>query len=606
MLSRLLGLPQGDCYQRLYSALPWWLGATLLFALLVLAARPFVENRTAALAAAGAQRLRSWRDLAGLVLLCTGLVAAFDGAGFVHGFFRQDDFSFLQVVRETDGLARQMVLYHNDHSYPLFRLEVWGLVQLAGPQADTAALARWFNATSFVACVALLLAACWVLHELGSPRLTLLAAAFALWCWPGWGEFTAGYYTLGAYVQVQALAFGTVAAILRAFRRDAPIWFAGSLLCLLTAAGLNISGLAALAMAGLTGAACLCTNGRRRLMRPLLATLALATLACAAYLVLTRHAYSARELVQNPTGQPLQLLPLGDFAFNPAVFAAALASAPGGLLLAFPLPTFLHYATGKIAAHTPLFSSIIAAQFVATAVAAVFFGRRFRRLSAQDRTMVLLLGANAAIALAMVFVARLHYAVSTPLSFWHAKYLLMPLCWSATAALLLSDRLGQTAPDRQSPRTLCAVLAVGIWFTVSCWHWERTLFPQPMGYVARGRWGNVENARARAQQYAAVMADLAAIARFGGSTAVTLPEPTAWSSEFYRRFGLLEWGADTGRFGVTHLFWDMPAASPRLRLHGRFVPTAAITPPLSAHLRCYPWLQPAFADVSPLDRIANK
>jgi hypothetical protein len=149
-----------------------------------------------------------------------------------------------------------------------------------------------------------------------------------------------------------------------------------------------------------------------------------------------------------------------------------------------------------------------------------------------------------------------------------------------------------------------AVLLFGMWFTFSVWHFERALLPEPSAYNSRGRYGNLVTAQARAQQYQAVMEQLMALAaKQAAGRSLELPFPEKWSAAFFKEYTLLEWGGDYTSRGVTHLFWDMPAADPSLKLTGRWVPVDSLDESTRQRLMAVPWLAPAFgtneAEVTP-------
>jgi hypothetical protein len=591
-LSARLGFPQGDCYVRGYTYLPLWILTSLGIGVLALGAWALVRNRLGAFRVWGAGRVSAWRDVLGLASLCVLLVAAFDGSGFIHGFFRQDDFSFLQVAQETSGLGRQLLLYHNDHLYPLYRLEVWVLVKVAGSNASAHALAACFNATNFITCVGLLLSSCWVLHELGGSRLALCSLAYLAWIWPGWGEFTAGFYTLSAYLQVQTLGFCATAAMVRGLGRDSIGWLVGSLVLLAAAIAVDVSGAAAFGCVFVLGAAWR-HRERLRFRIPYLLALSAVFLAVCAASLLVRHPYSSRELVQNPGGQPAGLSLVGNLLHHPVGMMRASVSSLGGLLLNLFTPTFLQYIAPKVSVIPVLRDGLILVELLVVALAARFADRRLRQLSATDRSIIMAFIGCAGVCLGLVIVARTSYALQVPATFWHAKYIVMPACWIWVGSALLADRLWLSAcrPCPRSSGGLMAAFAIGIWLNLSCYQWERTLIPGTLAYTARGRWGNVSNAEARFEHYQSVMADLEDIARFSGTNTVTLPEPSGWSDQFYRLHSELEWGSDYTPIGVTNLFWDMLAASPGLHLHGKWAPYTTFTPALQRHFERFAWLR---------------
>lgn len=594
-LAAQLGLPQGDFYRRLYGFLPVWLGFTLAFGLLVTLVHVTIRSRLDALPAG---RLSSVSGGLCLVLFCTVLVLGFDGAGITHGFFRQDDFSFLQVARESPDLGSQMLLRHNDHVYPLFRLQVWAVTRLAGPGAEPAELAAWFNGLTFATCLALLLSAGWLLHELGGSQLAVYLLVFGLWVWPGWGEFTSGYYTLAVYLQVQTMAAAAVAAALRS--RVASAWLAISLGFVGLALALNTSGALALVAAFAISFALPGYGGTPSVRRYRLALLGMLAAFCLVYLAVAQHAPSPRELVQNPSGTMLGASiadRLRDHGI--AILPAGLAGL-GGTTVNLVLPTFLQRSAQVVAADLPLRWSLFGLELAFTLVLVAVAWRTLRQLGSPDRRLVLALGVTASAALAMVIIARAHYVATVPVSLWHAKYLLMPTSWLWLIAVFMLDRCSATIPP-VAPwlrRTAFLAAAAGLWFTVSVRQAEQALLPNTLAYSARGRWGNAENAKTRRAEHARLMQELDSLRSGNPAAEVLLPAPETWQAEFFRHYPALEWATDFTPRGVTHLFADFPAAAPCLSLRIRWHPMTNPTPHQREKLRRIPWLESAFSSAT--------
>jgi len=591
----MINLPQGDAWQRLYGFLPWWFLATCAWGAVAFALWRVFGSRSHALWPRAAQRFGSVRGLAILVGYCGLLLAVCDSSGFLYGFFRQDDFSFLQVTREDPGIGQQMLLLHNDHLYPLYRLQVWLLVQLAGPNADAPTLAAWFNGFNYLACVSLLLAGCWTLHELGASRTSLFAFAFFTWLWPGWGEFTAGFYTLSAYLQIQALAFGATAAVLRGLKRGSPGWLGIGLLLAATASLIGTAGVyvglavGTVALAGFRGSA------RPVAVRKfLLGLAALFILLGAFYFFAGRHERTARELVQNPGAVSLGLSTFKGFIVQfPAVCLAGVTAIPG-VMLSLVAPTFLQMAVNGEQVAPALYRSFLVLQVLGLVILVLIGVRQWPRLLTADRPLALALALNAFLCFGMVLLARTAYAVAVPVPLWQAKYLIMPFTWTMLALVFLADRLWFSAERTPSwlPAISFAAVVAGCWLHASFWHLERTVLPEPLAYVARGRWGNVNNAEARALQFHAVLTDLQSIARQRQNQSIVLPDPESWAPVFYARFPLLEWGGESTPRGVTYLFGDMLAASPVDNLSTQMIPIKRLTPSDRAFLTRIPWLAP--------------
>ncbi|HVZ65427.1 MAG TPA: hypothetical protein VG936_12715 [Lacunisphaera sp.] len=603
-LASWLHLPQGDAYQRLYAFLPWWalgslvlvgiaLGSWRLLQPRLLPARPSIVTR-----GTGA-------TFGALAALAIFMVVACDGLALSQGFFRQDDFSFLQVTRETPAVSQQMLLVHNDHLCPLYRLEFAVLAGLAGPDASTATLAAWFRACTFATCVGLLLAGAWVLHESGSSRLGLLSFVYFLWLWPGWGEFTAGYFSCTNFLQILALGFCAAAAMLRGFNQGSAAWLALSLLLVAGAAGFDVSALNIFVTLGVLAA------GRTWSMRGhaapwwyLLGLVALFGTALLFYFLIVRHAPTPREFVQNPHGGALRISTLfANLRQHPLGVVLTCLAAPGGLLLSLITPTFLQFVVVEDRVGPMLFWGCFLASLVVLTAAVAGIAKVARRLAGLDRQLFVAMTANALLSLGMVVAARVDVALHVPVPLWPVRYLMVPVAWAMLAILLAADRLwfSHPSPSPRFPAWYGAAIVAGAWFVVSCWALEKSVLPQPLSYVARGRWGNLKSAQARAGQYAAVIADLTAISRQEGGGTIVLPEPDRWSAGFFARYSALEWGSDYTARGVTYLFWDLPSAAPNLNLRGRWAPAGSFAPETRALLSRYVWLRPAFESVEERD-----
>jgi len=319
---------------------------------------------------------------------------------------------------------------------------------------------------------------------------------------------------------------------------------------------------------------------------------AILLLALVSYLLVFRHAYSARELVQNPSGQPAGPGMLIGLRHRPLGVLVGAIQAAGGLGLNLVLPTFLQFDIDRVVASPLLRDGLISLELVVLAGGGWFAGGRLRRLAADDRRLILAVAACAAAGLSIVVVARTDYALEVPAALWPSKYVVMPACWLWLGTALFWDRWRARSGSLDPPPYLLAVVAAGIWMTGSYALWERVLLPESLAYAPRGRWGNEQNAEDRARHYGIVMADLSAIARETGSARVWLPRWSDWDAEFFRLHGVLEWGGDQRPHGVTYLFWDLLAASPGLHLQGDWAPRDALPSRVRECLTRYAWLQP--------------
>ena len=589
-------LSHGAVYERLYAALPRWAGLALAAAgagywLWFGALRPQAERwwRWGQLPAQGGC---IWLGFGALALVT---LAGFDGASFRAGFFRQDDFAFLQDIRDVPRLGQQLWLLHNDHILPLYRLEVWTLARLAGPLATSARLAAWFNAANLVTCWLYLLAGGWLLFELGVSRLIFLGAAFVPLIWPGWGEFTAGYYTLSIYVQVAALGFAASAGVVRAWSNRSFGWLALALLAMLIATALDSSGLSAFLFTGAVAWATMKRAGDWNRRKPVWA-LGVVAFACAAglFLGLGKKAAIARELVQNPHGASVSPHQMTREIVErwPQVLLTGV-SAGGGLMLSLALPSYLPTMAANPSHQTLRFNVVwqLVEGLLLAGVVAVGVRRR-RSWSVADRRLLMALGANAYLGVGLVLLARTRLATENPVALWNAKYLLLPVGWLQLLVLVGIGRSWARAPaaGRRVLGQAWFWLAGGVGLTLFLAATEQTLLPGQRAYVPRGRWGNRANAEARTRDFQAVMRDLKGLAATEGQPVVLLPPPDSWQGTFFVRYTSLEWGADFQPAGVTHLFWDMTAAAPNLALTGRWASPSEIGPQLTAAWRQVDWL----------------
>jgi len=590
-------LVQGEAYARFWESLPSWSAWTLVFIMAIAGSVLIMQRSELVLNGVRDAWISAKPGTKGTlyVLWCLFVPLLFDGSRFANGFVRQDDFSFLQVVRENDRLLPQLLLHHNDHALPLFRYQVWLIVKLAGPDIGAVGLAHWVNGLIFFSCTGLLLAGTWLLRELNCSALARFVFPFLLWLWPGWGEFTAGFFTYVIYVQVVACGTASAAAACRYFRNGSRAWGALSLLFIVLAVGINTSGYSAFAIAGVF---CLCDFASQREARSLkflgglLVTFLLLQIF---FYVAFSHPYSPRELVQNPTGKSLSSLdlPVNRTAFLPVVLA--LLSGLGGVILGYVAPIFLQFYNARLSPN--MVFALTGLQLAVFVALTCWFWPSFKRLGAKDRILAVGLGICMLSTVGMLALARPHHLVATPIFLWHPKYLVFSISWLCLGGVFLADRCRLFQSPRPRPvATRCVfLLLVGMWFTYSIWSCERALLPGPTAYIPRGRYGNEVTAKARFEQYQAVMKQLKALAEEQAAGRwVELPYPEKWSEAFFKTYTLLEWGGDFTPRGVTHLFWDMPAADPHLNLSGRWVSLDSLDDRMRQRLMGVPWIAPAF------------
>ena len=156
---------------------------------------------------------------------CGVLLAISDFHGFSIGFFRYDDFAFVQDARDGPDILEYLGLYHNDHALPLFRIEIMALVMLCGKAFSAFQLASLFNTLAALTFFGLLLSGCWLLSGLDVRRLGIACFCVVLWMWPSWGEFTSGFYTILIYPQTVVFGFISIGSVLHAIRtRSRGLW----------------------------------------------------------------------------------------------------------------------------------------------------------------------------------------------------------------------------------------------------------------------------------------------------------------------------------------------------------------------------------------------
>ncbi len=177
-------------------------------------------------------RLGHWRDAAGAALALTAL---FHGRALWRGYYRWDDFAFLQMADRT-ALAENLFAPHNDHLLPLWRLEVEALYGLFGLSPVGYIVVTLLSFAAMLALLERFLAARAVsLHG----RWLALAVASS---WASWAELTSGYFTLTVYLQIVAIFFAAVAAERRARADGGGGWLALMGALALVAIGLDVSG----------------------------------------------------------------------------------------------------------------------------------------------------------------------------------------------------------------------------------------------------------------------------------------------------------------------------------------------------------------------------
>lgn len=391
-----------------------------------------------------------WRNLSGcavrrpenpsqwvsLIIFCAIVISAFDLTLFVNGSFRLDDFEFLRVANE-EPFWKQIFLTHGGHACALFRLEWLSLVTFFGPAVIV------FNIANFLGCLALLVAGCWLLAELGVGWLGTLAFVAVGWSWPGWGDFTSGYFTLTAYYQGVTLGFVALSCILHSGKTEDSRWIYWGCASMAGAAFMAIANAWVLVAAPAFAAVALMEkNHRKNLLRPFVFSYAI-TLACfAIYLVVAFH--NSWSLGAHENG-----------ALDIPSSIVAVISGVSGVLLSFIVTI-------------PIGVSIAPAYFrgIEWAVVIVTLGGGLamaRKLSPRDRLILASLALVLLTNVAMVVIAR---RPATNGFFWPAKWTAISHCSAAITLGFMADRwfrLQRGHAAQTALKLTAAILVVWMW-----------------------------------------------------------------------------------------------------------------------------------------------
>jgi hypothetical protein len=573
-------LAMGPVYDRLRGFIPAWALVTALGAAAAWLALRHVEPDLAGASPSWTDRLarrlyaplklqHDWLWLAGGVGL---LLLATDWQGFTRGFFRWDDFAYIQDVRENGSLPKLLNQYHNDHIQPLFRLWVAGVMAGAGPTATAAQLARAFNAVNFLTCFGVLAGGSVLLAAVSARRITVLFFCLFAWIWPGWGEFTTGFYTLIVYPQTLVAGLLSVILLLRFLRGGSVAWLGSSLLGALLAAGLDVSGMwVFLAIPGFAWALGGWRNPAVRRLAPWL----LLAFGLAAYyhLAWARHPFAGRELVQNPTAQVLNHSLLDNLRHYPGRFPLMFATGLGATLLTSFIPGWAgivapHF-SGRWLASAPFYG----VEILTFTIIGWLGWRLARRLAESDRRLLVAFVLPAVVLIGMTVAARIHTFV-TPGIFWPTKYLCVPQVWWVLTAAFLMERslLGSAATMRTNARWIVGTMLAGIWLLASQWYLERALDITP-GWHPAGRQGNAAAAELRRAEYASFQQGLEELSRRTGQNQLEVPPPAG----LYWAYPRLEFGYDPVQ-GGTYLFPDLLSIAPATGLRLRERPRSEIAP----------------------------
>jgi len=569
-------LPRGDQWDALFGFAPIAIVGWLAFVLIAGVMLKSIARLPPSVVEWCSGRFTGPRQFGALALGLLALILIVDGSSFWNGFFRQDDFSFLAVAREGHSISQQMIMYHNDHLYLLFRLQVSALLSVAGPTADEACLAGWFNLVSLFAHASVLWAGAWLLQEAGAKRAAIMSAALITWAWPGWAEFTTGYYAIGVYVQVLALGLAGSSATLRYLRTGHRRWQLGAIGLATIAVGLNISGLWAFVAQAL---AVICFRWPawrdRRGLSHLVSALSLFIVSTLVLMVGLRHDRSAREYVQNPTGSTVdsQFAHMGRQPI--AVTGLTLLSAPGGSLLSLATPPYLQFGARKIADRPVLQSAMTGLQLIPVVALLVWFLRRKAHPPRAEVRFPMFAFMVVLVLAAMVILARPDYAAASPVFLWLPKYQVSLWVWAVLGLAFLIERflVSRPKPEVAILKGLSLTIMLSVAFTLFHASFEKAVEPGPVSYISQGRLAHLAAAKIRRADYREVMAILKNHQHAQKSDAIQLPPWANWKNAFTLKYPLLEWSGDTGVSGVTYLFADLPFARPESNLRVEWAPS---------------------------------
>lgn len=535
-------------------------------------------------------RPQGGREVTGWLLFCVTLLLALDFRGFTGGFFRQDDFSFLQVAREQGSLGHQLLLYHNDHTLPLFRFEVWALVSLAGARCDSHTMAAWFNAANFLICLGVLLAVVWLLTEMGARRIVIAAACVWLWFWPSWGEFTSGFYTLWMYPQCLALGLASIAAWVRASRLGGGRWICVSLLFVVAAATLGVVGL--WIFPTMAAVAWLHRVPRHGLLAAAVLGLSGIT-AFAFYTRFSEHAYSERERVQNPNATRVHASILPTLREHLVALPFGFLSGVGGSVLSGAIPPVTKGLVPQVAAHNRLCQTLIVVECLVALGLLGALWRLSRRWSPTDRRRVATLLLPLFVLTGMTIVAR-PSIMQWPALFWPAKYQCIPItsCVLAACFVLECSAFATAQHAHRSKNRIILTLPLAVGATVLIAAFESALHLN-IPWFPGGRDANAQSAHIRRADHVRFINDLTGLASDVGQTSLTLPRLAIG----FGGYDYLEIGGHPV-FGANYIIPDLLAASPATRISLVLTDTANVDATILGKLREFPELTRLFLPVA--------
>jgi len=578
-------------YSRLAASAPTWLGLSVLAAI---TAAVVFRWRQKLIPPAAAEAVTRWLltqpklrpDGVIFALGCSALIWALDGPGLINGFFRQDDFAFVADARNASELLASLTQYHNDHSLPLYRIEVWTLLQLGGPEATVQGLAAVFNAANFLTGLGVLLTGAWLLAELSARRAALVAFCFATWFWPAWGEYNAGFYTISVYPQTLAAGFAATAALLRHGREGNPGWALFSLAASAVAAALDISGMWIFPTLLFFKLA-----ARGRAMGTYLTGLvALGAIAAAYHLIWAAHPLSPRELVQHPAHELLRASLLPNIAERWWRLPFDAAATFGGVMLGGVGPPVLQILEPRIDGSPVSFAFVVALELIATAAAILVWRQSHRATPGGARALLMAALAPAVMIILLTIAARPGMRDVAGL-FWPAKYSCLPYCWIVLWIVLLLDRwlLAEGRRGHLALGGLFAAIAMGAWASALFWSVERAV-ALDAPWLPGGRYANVHAAIARRADYAAFQSDLEKLAASLHQREMALPGPIGG----YWHYRFLEIGSHP-TLGANYVLEDLCALEPSRGLKVSIVPSALVSAETKSALKKIPALEALFS-----------
>ena len=591
----------GPVYERFLGFLPGW---TLLTSLVAVAAwlalrqfQPRLEGPPVGWSNCWCHFLHAplnlRRDWSWLTAGCGVLLLLTDYHGFTQGFFRWDDFAFIQDARGNMPLPELLRMYHSDHSMPLFRLWVSGVVDLMGPSASASQLAGAFNLVNYLTCLGVLLAGACLLAECSVRRISAICYCLFAWFWPGWGEFTTGFFTLIVYPQTFVCGALSITTLLRYLRGGAIGWMLAGLFCALLACGLDISGIWVFpAIGGFTWA----VGGWRSRRVRLLASWLLLAFGLAAYyhLVWFHHPFEGREFVQNPRGQTVNHSLVSNLITHFWRIPLAVASGVGGTLLSTITPGFLGMTAPQFSGNTLRCAPVYATEALVLAGTAWVGWRNARRLVSTDRLLLLAFVLPVFIIIGMIGVARVH-GLDLPGSLWPTKYFCLPQAWAVLAAVFLLDRTALSTPAaaQRTARWIAGAVIAGVWLVATFWYLERALAINA-ARIPAGRQGNTAVAERRRADFDTFQRDIEMLARRTGRNQIDVPPPLG----FYWAHPFLEFGFGPV-LGGTYLFTDLLSVAPVTGITLRECPRAEVPPQTLKAIEEIPALQRVFDPTPP-------